>query len=369
LYRGPELAEARRWWQQETPTQAWASRYGSRFDVAERFLLKSTRSRRLGLWLLFGNVALLVVAAVTVAALMAVSRNESRRAEAAALEARNAAEASRADREEAARLRTLAADAQQSGDIAKAEALRQKAVIADLEASKRQVLTPSEVAELSRLRKAEKEWTLEEADLRRQLGAQKPQSSAAAPPSSGADKAELDRLRAAESSWRQEKAQLDRDLAGANDRAAKSQQSESALKKSNDELQARLDAPAAGAPSTARPSGSSPPPSRPPVQPASAKPVQVVATDVNGRFSIFMAEGTYRVEFELPGFATAVAEGLAVTSTAGVRVDVEMRVGRLTKAIPVTGARRTGSRGQVQGRITDVTGAVLPGVTISFYRR
>src|SRR4029453_3720657 len=40
LYRGPELVEARRWWNQETPTQIWANRYDSRFDVARRFLVK-----------------------------------------------------------------------------------------------------------------------------------------------------------------------------------------------------------------------------------------------------------------------------------------------------------------------------------------
>ena len=44
LYRGPELVDARRWWDQESPTQTWANRYDARFDAAQRFLAQE-RSR------------------------------------------------------------------------------------------------------------------------------------------------------------------------------------------------------------------------------------------------------------------------------------------------------------------------------------
>ena len=68
LYRGPELTETRRWWKQETPTQSWANRYDSRFEVARRFLEKSQRWRLLRRAVVFGNVAVLLVGAWVIAA-------------------------------------------------------------------------------------------------------------------------------------------------------------------------------------------------------------------------------------------------------------------------------------------------------------
>lgn len=246
LYRGPELAEARRWWQQETPNEPWADRYGSGFAVAQRFLTRSVSRRRLGLGLVFGNAALLVVAAVAIAGLMVVSRNEAMRAEAAALEARNAAEASRTDREEAVQLRASALQAQSRGDSVEAEALRQRAQLAELQANNRQVLTPTELSELDRLRKQEGAWKGTETALRQQLATQKAaaDSTAAAPAVTPAltrsDKADLDRLRKAEAAWDQEKTQLQQQLAALNDRVTKSEQADAALKKTNEELYARL---------------------------------------------------------------------------------------------------------------------------------
>ena len=89
LYRGPELADARRWWDQETPTQTWANRYDARFDAAHRFLVKSVRGRRLRLGLLFGNIALLLVGASAIAGLMWRNAREAERNAAEALEVRN----------------------------------------------------------------------------------------------------------------------------------------------------------------------------------------------------------------------------------------------------------------------------------------
>ena len=245
LYRGPELAAARLWWQQEKPTEVWANRYGSGFDIAQRFLTRSTNWRRLRLGLLFGNAALLVAAAVAIAGLMVVSRNEARKAEAAALEARNAAEASRADREEAVSLRASALEAQRRGDSVQAEAFRQRALVAELEANNRQVLTPTELSELDRLRKQEPVWKSTETALRAELAAQKaadlkPDSPGATAVLSSADRTDLDRLRKAEASLDQEKTQLQQQLAALNDRVTKSELAEVALKKTNEELYTRL---------------------------------------------------------------------------------------------------------------------------------
>ena len=64
-----------------------------------------------------------------------------------------------------------------------------------------------------------------------------------APPKSdlaAAERTELERLRNAESVWERDAAQLRQQLAAANNRSTKSQQAESALRKSNEELQASL---------------------------------------------------------------------------------------------------------------------------------
>jgi hypothetical protein len=382
LYRGPELAEARRWWQEERPTAVWAERYGDRFEVADRFLSASARRRRLRLGLLFGNIALLLGAAVTVALLMVASRNEARRAEAAALEARNAAEASRADRAAAEKFRTLAEDASRRGDLAQAEALKQRALLADLQANSRQVLTPGELAELTRLRQSEREWQATEATLRRQLNSQRaqgPDSTAGGAQLSAADRSELDRLRKAEAAWQQEKIHLEGQLVAANDRASKLQQSESALKKSNDDLQAKLKSPApTSSPSSSVPSlprGS--PSSSSGSQPSSLrdrqetrKPFRTVIADENGRYTSFLSPGTYSVQFELIGFRTVRYENISVSSSRGARVDAVMEIAAVAETVTVgSGARRAASGGMIVGTVTDASGGVLPGVSISFYQQ
>ena len=245
LYRGPELAEARRWWQRETPTPLWAHRYHSGFDVAQRFLTRSIRGRRLRLGLLFGNVALLVVGVIAIAVLMAVSRADAQRAEAAALEARNATAGANAKLAEANNLFTQALEAQKQGKSTQAAALQMQAQQAEQQANAKSVLTPSELTELDRLRKQESVWQRTEADLRQQIAQQKDRApyTQQPPPKaevSATDLAELERLRKAQSNWERDSEQLRAQLAAATERATKSQQTESALRKTNDELQARL---------------------------------------------------------------------------------------------------------------------------------
>jgi energy-coupling factor transporter ATP-binding protein EcfA2 len=243
LYRGPELAEARRWWQRERPTRVWASRYHSGFEVAQRFLTKSIRGRRLRRGLLFGNVALLVVAVVAIAVLMAVSRAEARRAEAAALEARNATASANSKLAEANKLFTQALEAQKQGKSTQAAALQQQAQQFEQQANAKSVLTPSELTELDRLRRQESERQRREADLRQQLAGPIPDAVVVR----RSDLTELERLRKAESSWEGDRAQLQQQLAAVTDRATKSQQAADALTKTNQDLQARLAAETAAA--------------------------------------------------------------------------------------------------------------------------
>ena len=238
LYRGPELAEARGWWQQQSPTPLWARRYHSGFDIAQRFLTRSVAGRRMRRALLFGNVTLIVVAIVAIAVLMAVSRAEARRAEAAALEARNATATANDRLAEANRLFTQALEAEKQGRSAQAAELQRQAQQAEQQATAKSVLTPSELTELDRLRREESAWQRTEAGLRQQLAAQKPGASPAASTreTAGSDLAELERLRKAESSWEQTQQQL----TAATERATRAQQAESALRKTNEDLQARL---------------------------------------------------------------------------------------------------------------------------------
>jgi hypothetical protein len=246
LYRGPELAEARRWWDQETPTQSWANRYDPRFGVARRFLVKSVQGRRLRRGLFFGNIALLLVSAIAIAALMAVSRAEARRAEAAALDARNATESSNRKLAEANNLIEQAVILQRQGKSSQADALVRQAQQVQEEARAAPVLTPSELTELDRLRRQETAWQRAEADLRNQLASLRANApgrdataAAAKPELTSNEQAELERLRKAESTWERDAAQLHQQLAAATDRATRSQQAESSLRKTNEELQAR----------------------------------------------------------------------------------------------------------------------------------
>ena len=246
LYRGPELGEARRWWDQETPTQSWANRYDPRFDLARRFLGKSVRSRNLRRGVILGNVALLLVGAIAIATLMAVSRSNARRAEAAALEARNATESSNRRLAEANRLIEKAIVLQREGKSSQAEALVKQAQQVQ-ETKNGSALTPSELTELDRLRRESALWRQTETDLRKELAASRTTAPSPDPvPASrsdvtGSERNELERLRNEKSTWERATAQLQQQLAAANDRATTSHQAENALRKINDDLQARLD--------------------------------------------------------------------------------------------------------------------------------
>jgi ketosteroid isomerase-like protein len=262
LYRGPELTEARRWWKQETPTQSWANRYDSRFAVARRFLEKSQRWRLLRRAVVFGNVAVLLVGAWVIAALMAKGRAEAqraeaeaKRAEAAALQARNDTDVANRRLAQANQLIEQALTLQKEGKSQQAAALVQEAQQVQSTANT-STLTASELSDLQRLRRQEATWLKTEADLRGQLTAARTAQNAAppvaaapnpeaAPPSkaglAGSERDELEKLRTARANWERETAQLQQQLTSANDRAKILQQSESSLRRVNENLQARLD--------------------------------------------------------------------------------------------------------------------------------
>jgi hypothetical protein len=246
LYRGPELVEARRWWEQEAPTQSWANRYDPRFEVARRFLVKSVRSRRVRRGLFFGNIALLLGGALAIAALMAMGRAEARRAEAAALQARNATDAANRQLAEANSMIERAYRLQREGKNSQADALVKQAQQVQ-QATTGSALTASELSELERLRRQEAAWRQTEGDLRARLTAAGAAASGAevVPASqsevTGSERAELERLRNARSDWERDTARLQQQLAAAGDRAKKSEEAESSLRKINQELQARLD--------------------------------------------------------------------------------------------------------------------------------
>ena len=269
LYRGPELTEARRWWKQETPTQSWANRYDPRFALARRFLDKSRRWRVLRRALLFGNVLVIVVGALAIAALMAKGKAEAQRSEAraklaetAALEARNVADTAIRRLADSQKLLEEAYALQREGKSVQADALIKQAQQVQ-STTNTSALTASEVSELERLRRQESTWAKTEADLRGQLTAARTAQNAApsvtaapnpeaAPPAkaalSGSERDELEKLRSARSNWERETAQLKEQVVAANDRAKTAQQAESSLRKMNADLEARLDKSDGGTP-------------------------------------------------------------------------------------------------------------------------
>ena len=242
LYRGPELAEARRWWEREAPTPSWANRYDPRFEVAHRFLMKSVRTRRIRLGWIAGNIAALVVGAAAIAVLivaMAESKAEvAQRAEAAALEVRNVTESSNRRLEEANRLFKDAIALQQEGKSGQAAELVKQAQQVQ-EAKTASALTPSELSELDRLRRESETWRQKEAALTNQLAAANA-APAQKPEPSAAERAEAE-LRDTAATAERDSAQLRQQLAAANDRAAKAESAQSSLRESNQALQAQLD--------------------------------------------------------------------------------------------------------------------------------
>jgi hypothetical protein len=72
--------------------------------------------------------------------------------------------------------------------------------------------------------------------------------------------------------------------------------------------------------------------------PALIEKVRAAVTDGSGRYRIEdLRPGLYTVTFTLPGFATVVRDALAVSGSAVISVDAELRVGGVEETITVTG--------------------------------
>jgi ketosteroid isomerase-like protein len=243
LYRGPELADARRWWDEEAPTQTWANRYGAGFDTARRFLEKSVAGHRRARLLRFSYIASLLVLAAVIAVLLIVSRNQAIEAEKIAIEAKKVTDSLNATIAEVVLKQAQQVEQAKAESASELARLRQQVQFSQQpEADRRVEVAPGESNELERLRQEEQRWRQTEATLRKELAA-----ALQPAPSSGtisgnsdlaAERTELARLRIAESTWERENSQLRQQL-------AKSQQAESMLRKGNEEMQARLEKTAA----------------------------------------------------------------------------------------------------------------------------
>src|SRR6266403_661306 len=72
--------------------------------------------------------------------------------------------------------------------------------------------------------------------------------------------------------------------------------------------------------------------------PALQVPQIVRVTDERGAYQIpDLPAGTYRVSYELTGFATLVREGIVLTTGFAARVDADMKVATLAETVTVSG--------------------------------
>lgn len=130
LYEGPELKEALDWKANDEPTQAWASRYDPRLDVALRFLRASKKSRR-RLWIVIlgGLAAAFAILTLLAASSAAVAWRQSQKAESGELAALSLV-ALRTDPEKSLELAIKAADTAETK--ASADALREALAVSIL---------------------------------------------------------------------------------------------------------------------------------------------------------------------------------------------------------------------------------------------
>jgi energy-coupling factor transporter ATP-binding protein EcfA2 len=155
LYRGPELVEADRWWKRESPSLAWAARYNPGFEAAGRFLRRSLLQQRLRWSALAGGVVAALVIAVVMTGLWVRAREAERRALKAEDDAKVVRNEAVQANEELKKARSLEAEAREAAKAGKtqlAELLNSQAKALADKSVGRQVLTPSEVKEIERLR-------------------------------------------------------------------------------------------------------------------------------------------------------------------------------------------------------------------------
>ncbi len=73
--------------------------------------------------------------------------------------------------------------------------------------------------------------------------------------------------------------------------------------------------------------------------PALIEKARIGISDGTGQYRITdLPPGTYRLTFTLPGFSTVVREGLGVSGSGAIPVNVELRVGALQETVTVSGA-------------------------------
>ena len=215
LYRGPELAEADRWWKRESPSQAWAARYNPGFAAADRFLRRSLLQQRIRWSALAAGVVAAVVIAVVMTGLWARAREAERRAlnaEGAAKVARNEAVKAADELKEARKLEADAREALRVGDAKLAEELNKKAKDLTDKSGGRQVLTPGEAKEIERLRAVAAASELQQKKLQEQYNQASGQLTASA--------ADNTRLRETNASLTRERDSLREQLKGAPDPGA-----------------------------------------------------------------------------------------------------------------------------------------------------
>src|SRR2546428_12258149 len=72
--------------------------------------------------------------------------------------------------------------------------------------------------------------------------------------------------------------------------------------------------------------------------PALIEKVRSGVTDGSGQYRITeLTPGTYTVTYALTGFARVVREGLTLTGSGAITIDIELRVGGLAETVTVTG--------------------------------
>jgi Carboxypeptidase regulatory-like domain len=92
------------------------------------------------------------------------------------------------------------------------------------------------------------------------------------------------------------------------------------------------------------------------------------STDESGRFTKKVTAGSYDVWFQAAGFATVVYQGVQVSPSSGVRLDVGLRPSPRGETTVLKGSA-PGRASMIEGTVLDQGGKAMPRVDVTMVRK